>query len=142
MNSIFGRNKEQQDEVEKKLLQLPEPPTVDQIVDDLEDASPSDVVFNTDIAALLSETTDVGTTELPKRFQNIDASSPDSHLYEKVIQHNQNVERIAALKQQLPEVQSSLSQLKEDLTDDITRVSVDFKKAAELHQEVNSNSSN
>ena len=60
----------------------------------------------------------------------------------QVIQHNQNVERIAALKQQLPEVQSSLSQLKEDLTDDITRVSVDFKKAAELHQEVNSNSSN
>ena len=87
MNSIFGRNnKEQQDEVEKKLLQLPEPPTVDQIVDDLEDASPSDVVFNTDIAAILSETTDVR-TELPKRFQNIDASSPDSHLYEKVLPH-------------------------------------------------------
>jgi len=141
MNSIFAR-KDQQGEVEKKLLQLPEPPSVDQIVADLEDSCPSDVVFNTDIAALLETTEPPVGSELPKRFQNIAASSPDSHLYEKVIQHNQNVERIRALKQQLPEVQSSLSQLKEDLTDDITRVSVDFKKAAELHQEVNSNSNN
>jgi len=138
MNSIFHRK--EQDDVEKKLLQLPEPPSVDQIVCDLEGSSPSDVVFNTDIAALLDTPANV-VKELPKRFQNI-ASSPDSHLYEKVIQHNQNVERIKALKQQLPEVQSSLSQLKEDLTDDITRVSVDFKKAAELHQEVNNSSSN
>jgi len=54
-----------------------------------------------------------------------------------VIQHNQNVERSKVLRAQLLEAQNSLSQLKEDLTDDITRVSTDLKKAADLHQEVN-----
>ena len=61
--------------------------------------------------------------------------------FAQVIQHNQNVERIKSLKEQLSEAQGSLSQLKEDLEDDITRASADFKKAADLHQEVN-NSSN
>ena len=46
MNTLFQRKSGGQDEVEKKLLQLPEPPLVDQIVADLEDATPSDVVFN------------------------------------------------------------------------------------------------
>ena len=40
-----------------------------------------------------------------------------------MIQHNQNVERSKALRAQLLEAQNSLSQLNEDLTDDITRVS-------------------
>jgi len=73
--------------------------------------------------------------EIPKRFQNL--SSGEADLYEKVIQHNQNVERSKALRAQLLEAQNSLSQLNEDLTDDITRVSTDLKKAGDLHQEVN-----
>jgi len=136
MNTLFQRSKSGgQDEVEKKLLQLPEPPLVDQIVADLEDATPSDVVFNSDVASLLDVPTSQVVKEIPKRFQNL--SSGEADLYEKVIQHNQNVERSKALRAQLLEAQNSLSQLNEDLTDDITRVSTDLKKAGDLHQEVN-----
>jgi len=137
MNSIFQR-KDEQDELDKKLSQLPEPPTVDQIVADLEYSSPTDVVFNCDVAALLDAPANSDVTEIPQRFLNLADTSPDNHQYEKVIQHNQNVERIKSLRGQLSEVQGSLSQLKEDLEDDITRTSADFKKAADLHQEVNS----
>lgn len=135
MNTLFQRKSGGQDEVEKKLLQLPEPPLVDQIVADLEDATPSDVVFNSDVASLLDVPTSQVVKEVPKRFQNL--SSGEADLYEKVIQHNQNVERSKALRAQLLEAQNSLSQLNEDLTDDITRVSTDLKKAGDLHQEVN-----
>jgi len=135
MNTLFQRKSGGQDEVEKKLLQLPEPPLVDQIVADLEDATPSDVVFNSDVASLLDVPTSQVVKEIPKRFQNL--SSGEADLYEKVIQHNQNVERSKALRAQLLEAQNSLSQLNEDLTDDITRVSTDLKKAGDLHQEVN-----
>lgn len=143
MNSIFQR-KDEQDEFEKKLTQLPEPPSVDQIVADLEDSSPSDVVFNCDVAALLDAPAAANSDvrDIPKRFLNLADTSPDTLLYEKVIQHNQNVERIKTLRGQLTEAQGSLSQLKEDLEDDITRASADFKKAADLHQEVNNSSSN
>jgi len=138
MNTLFQRKSAAgQDEVEKKLLQLPEPPLVDQIVADLEDATPSDVVFNSDVASLLDVPTSQEVKEIPKRFQNLSESSGEADLYEKVIQHNQNVERSKALRAQLLEAQNSLSQLNEDLTDDITRVSTDLKKAADLHQEVN-----
>lgn len=135
MNTLFQRKSGGQDEVEKKLLQLPEPPLVDQIVADLEDATPSDVVFNSDVASLLDVPTSQVVKEIPKRFQHL--SSGEADLYEKVIQHNQNVERSKALRAQLLEAQNSLSQLNEDLTDDITRVSTDLKKAGDLHQEVN-----
>jgi len=82
MNTLFQRKSGGQDEVEKKLLQLPEPPLVDQIVADLEDATPSDVVFNSDVASLLDVPTSQVVKEIPKRFQNL--SSGEADLYEKV----------------------------------------------------------
>ena len=83
MNSIFQRKDQ---EFEKTLTHLPEPPTVDQIVADLEDSSPSDVVFNCDVAALLdapAASSDV--RDIPKRFLNLADTSPDTLLYEKVM---------------------------------------------------------
>jgi len=82
MNSIFQRK--DQDEFEKKLTQLPEPPTVDQIVADLEDSSPSDVVFNSDVASLLDAPAHANIKEIPRRFLNLSDTAPDTLLYEKV----------------------------------------------------------
>ena len=81
MNSIFQRKDQ---EFEKTLTHLPEPPTVDQIVADLEDSSPSDVVFNSDVASLLDAPAHANIKEIPRRFLNLSDTAPDTLLYEKV----------------------------------------------------------
>lgn len=57
-------------------------------------------------------------------------------LFSQVIHHNQNVKRVANLKSQLPQVEDSLSQVKEELHEDRKRVATEYKKAVQLHQEV------
>jgi len=125
---LFGSPKKEQE-------QVPEPPTLDQLVSDLEVAGPDDIVFNADVTALLDNDKP---TEIPKRFSNQTQSS----LYDKVIHHNQNVKRVAKLKSQLPEIEENLSQLKEELQEDRKRVTTEYKKAAELHKEVTETTNN
>jgi len=118
---------------------LPEPPTVDQIVSDLEVAGPNDVVFNGDVASLIDSNREEIPQEIPQRFSK---GQSESTLYEKVIHHNQNVKRAANLKSQLPQVEDSLSQLKEELHEDRKRVTTEYKKAVQLHQEVSETTTN
>ena len=144
--------------------ELPRPPTTDQIIEDLETAKPDDIVFTTDIGLVHVEKVvqqDLFQTNfsLQRRFQKTGNSSPDiaqkpknseeknsetptqehreQDLYEKVIEYNQNVEKLINLHQALPKVYENLTQLHEELEEDKNRVSDTYKEALKLYEEVN-----
>ena len=139
----------------------PQPPTIEQIVEDLEAAKPDDIVFTTDIGlvdvdrAVQQDLCDIDCS-LRKRFQqtgnknntqNLDSENENNEvtpehqklddLYEKVIEYNQNVEKLISLHQTLPKALQNLSQLREELEEDKNRVGDTYKEAVKLYKEVN-----
>ena len=137
------------------ISKVPQPPTVDQIIEDLETAKPDDIVFTTDISQVgLDKTYDVQKSfSLPPRFQEKDRqkegpnNQSNDHdeldgLYEQVIQFNQNVEKLAHLQKTLPKVLDNLKRLQEELNEDKNCVNDTYKQALELHQEINSKEQN
>ena len=138
----------------------PQPPSVDQIVEDLEVAKPDDIVFTTDIGLIDVNNIIVQQPEhfceqadfvLPSRFQTNGATTKQDiqkgksnkeendevdDLYEKVIEYNQNVEKLVGLHQTLPKVLKNISQLKDELEEDKNRVSDTYMEAVKLYQEV------
>ena len=138
----------------------PQPPTIDQIVEDLDAAKPDDIVFTTDIGLVdvdyvIQQNLGDINCSLQKRFQqpgnkndktkdsNIkdENNDEDAHnvndLYEKVIEYNQNVEKLITLHQILPDVLQNLSELRDELEEDKNRVSNTYKEAVKLYKEVN-----
>ena len=137
------------------ISKVPQPPTVDQIIEDLETAKPDDIVFTTDISQVgLDKIYDVQKSfSLPPRFQEKDQqkegpnNQSNDHdeldgLYEQVIQFNQNVEKLAHLQNTLPKVLDNLKHLHEELNEDKNCVNDTYKQALELHQEINSKEQN
>jgi len=121
----------------KDLEQLPEPPTLDQIVSDLDASGADDIVFNADVSALLNDehhptSGPLLPKQIPKRFDN----QAESTLYEKVIHHKQNVKRVSDLKGELPELEEGLCQLREELQEDRKRVENELRKAIQLQAKV------
>ena len=143
-----------------EILKIPQVPTVDQIIEDLEIAKPDDIVFTTDIGLIeLDKVQDLhkSSFSLPPRFKvkntnktdsshDLTEKQPDSKeldgLYENVIEFNQNVEKLLNLQQTLPRILDNLSQLHEELSEDKNCVSDTYKQALELHQEINAKEEN
>jgi hypothetical protein len=141
--------------------EVPLPPKVDEIIKDLESAKPDDIVFTTDVGLVDVEHVqqDISQTKfsLPRRFQrkeyiksNIPQKlGPDSterlpggnqeqdNLYEKVIEYNQNVEKLTNLQESLPKVLDSLTQIHGELEEDKNRVNDTYNEAMKVYQEVN-----
>ena len=144
--------------------ELPLPPKTEQVIADLEAAKPDDVVFTTDIG--LVDVEDVvhqdlnrATFALTRRFQqkqHIEAGflehgssekvvsgsittedQEQDNLYEKVIEYNQNVEKLVNLHQSLPKVLENLSHLNKEIEEDRNCVTDTYKEALKLYQEVN-----
>ena len=59
------------------------------------------------------------------------------NLYEKVIEYNQNVEKLVNLHQSLPKVLENLSHLNKEIEEDRNCVTDTYKEALKLYQEVN-----
>ena len=143
----------------------PQPPTIEQIVEDLEAAKPDDIVFTTDIGlvdvdkAIQQDLCEIDCS-LRKRFQqtgkknntqdldseNENEVTPEHQklddLYEKVIEYNQNVEKLISLHHTLPKALQNLSQLREELEEDKNRVGDTYKEAVKLYKEVNAQEGN
>ena len=130
--------------------EVPLPPKIDEIVKDLESAKPDDIVFTTDIG-LVEVHQDISKTNfsLPRRFQQAgyaksqqeeklaDENPEQDNLYEKVIEYNQNVEKLIHLQQSLPKVLDNLGQIHGELEEDKNRVDDIYKEATKFYQEVN-----
>ena len=154
MTHLFSKKSKTSNDITK----IPQEPTVDQIVEDLETAKPDDIVFTTDIGLVDLDTAyDLQKPfSLPPRFQDKAKKqedsvecleSPSDHkdldgLYENVIQFNQNIEKLAHLQQTLPKVLDNLGQLHEELNEDKNCVKDTYKQALELHKEINTKDSN
>ena len=139
------------------ILKVPQVPTVDQIIEDLETAKPDDIVFTTDIGLVnLDRVHDIHKPafSLPPRFRDkttensrdLTEKQPDPNeldgLYENVIEFNQNVEKLLNLQQTLPKILDNLSQLHEELNEDKNCVSDTYKQALELQKEINAKQHN
>ena len=130
--------------------EVPLPPKIDEIVKDLESAKPDDIVFTTDIG-LVDVHQDISKTNfsLPRRFQQegyaksqhqeklADENPEQDNLYEKVIEYNQNVEKLIHLQKSLPKVLDNLGQIHGELEEDKNRVDDIYKEATKVYQEVN-----
>ena len=154
MTHLFSKKSKTSNDITK----VPQEPTIDQIVEDLESAKPDDIVFTTDIGLVdLNTAYDLQKPfSLPPRFQEKAEKQEDSveclksandhkdldGLYENVIQFNQNVEKLVHLQQTLPKVLDNLEQLHEELNEDKNCVKDTYKQALELHQEINTKDSN
>ena len=121
---------------------VPLPPKVDEIIEDLESTKPDDIVFTTDIGLVDVDEVkqDIYETNisLPRRFQQkeiVKSNNPDKlekdigaenlsernqeqdDLYEKVIEYNQNVEKLGTLGAKLTKKLQDLAETKEDLAE-------------------------
>ena len=137
--------------------EVPSPPNLDQIIEDLDASKPDDIVFTTDVGLINVE--DIvhkshleNTFKLPRRFENkeivhsescndaednLAGSQNKNSLYENVIEYNQNVEKLTNLSQSLPQVLNNLNQIKEELDEDKNRVTDTYKEALKLYHEAN-----
>ena len=123
---------------------LPIPPSSEDILEDLNKAGPDDVVFATNIADL-SVNLDQASRhfQLQKRFQTTKErssnSTEESELYEKVIEYNQNVEKLGTLGAKLSKKLADLAEVKEDLAEDLAKVFQDHNQAVKQYQKINQN---
>lgn len=135
----------------KKSEELPQPPSAQDILEDLDKAGPDDVVFTIDIAQFDLETNPKPGQDfqLKKRFESTktigkdkDLDSETSDLYEKVIAYNQNVEKLDTLRQKLSQKLENLQQSKEELTEDLLKVAQEHSEAVNQHRRINDNAGN
>ena len=123
---------------------LPIPPSSEEILEDLNKAGPDDVVFTTNISDL-SVNLDQASRhfQLQKRFQTTKGrsskSTEESELYEKVIEYNQNVEKLGTLGAKLSKKLADLAEVKEDLAEDLAKVYQDHNQAVKQYQKINQN---
>lgn len=137
--------------------EVPSPPNLDQIIEDLDASKPDDIVFTTDVGLInveeiVHKSHLENTFKLPRRFENkeiVDSESCNdaednlagsqnkNSLYENVIEYNQNVEKLTNLSQSLPQVLNNLNQIKEELDEDKNRVTDTYKEALKLYHEAN-----
>ena len=141
--------------------EVPSPPNLDQIIEDLDASKPDDIVFTTDVGLInveeiVHKSHLENTFKLPRRFENkeiVDSESCNEKvhhaddnlavsqnkdsLYENVIEYNQNVEKLTNLSQSLPQVLNNLNQIKEELDEDKNRVTDTYKEALKLYHEAN-----
>ena len=123
---------------------LPIPPSSEDILEDLNKAGPDDVVFTTNISDL-SVNLDQASRhfQLQKRFQTTKERSSnsieESELYEKVIEYNQNVEKLGTLGAKLSKKLADLAEVKEDLAEDLAKVYQDHNQAVKQYQKINQN---
>ena len=123
---------------------FPIPPSSEDILEDLNKAGPDDVVFATNIADL-SVNLDQASRhfQLQKRFQTTkersSKSTEESELYEKVIEYNQNVEKLGTLGAKLSKKLADLAEVKEDLAEDLAKVYQDHNQAVKQYQKINQN---
>ena len=123
---------------------LPIPPSSEDILEDLNKAGPDDVVFTTNISDL-SVNLDQASRhfQLQKRFQTTkersSKSTEESELYEKVIEYNQNVEKLGTLGAKLSKKLADLAEIKEDLAEDLAKVFQDHTQAVKQYQKINQN---
>ena len=123
---------------------LPIPPSSEDILEDLNKAGPDDVVFTTNISDL-SVNLDQASRhfQLQKRFQTTkersSKSTEESELYEKVIEYNQNVEKLGTLGAKLSKKFADLAEVKEDLAEDLAKVYQDHNQAVKQYQKINQN---
>lgn len=143
--AMFGGGK-------KNRVPLPQPPSAQEIQEDLEKAGPDDIVFTTDIDQLSNSLGEPvpANFQLKKRFEaskeddkgdNVIDSSEDNNddLYEKVIAYNQNVEKLETLGNKLQKSLENLLQSKEELTEDLAKVIQVHCEAVKQHQKINLN---
>jgi len=140
--------------------EVPFPPKIDEIIEDLESAKPDDIVFTTDVGLVDVEQVqqDISQIEfsLPRRFQQKEhiksnnqqksqkgtagsiagGNQEQDNLYEKVIEYNQNVEKLINLQQSLPKVLDSLTQIHGELEEDKNRLNDTYNEAMNVYQEV------
>ena len=123
---------------------LPIPPSSEDILEDLNKAGPDDVVFTTKISDL-SVNLDQASRhfQLQKRFQTTkersSKSTEESELYEKVIEYNQNVEKLGTLGAKLSKKLADLAEVKEDLAEDLAKVFQVHNQAVKQYQKINQN---
>ena len=137
--------------------EVPYPPDIEQIIEDLEASKPDDIVFTTDVGLInveeiVHKSHLENTFKLPRRFENkeivhsescndaednLAGSQNKNSLYENVIEYNQNVEKLTNLSQSLPQVLNNLNQIKEELDEDKNRVTDTYKEALKLYHEAN-----
>jgi len=139
--------------------ELPQPPSAEEILQDLEVSGPDDVVFTTDIVQLNGEIQQAsvlqGSLQLQKRFESTKESIPASHinssnltesnnidLYEKVIAYNQNVEKLETLGKKLNKKVENLLQSKEELTEELIKIIEVHSQSVKQHQKINENHGN
>ena len=123
---------------------LPIPPSSEDILEDLNKAGPDDVVFATNIADLSANLDQASRHfQLQKRFQTAKERSSnsieESELYEKVIEYNQNVEKLGTLGSKLSKKLADLAEVKEDLAEDLAKVYQDHNQAVKQYQKINQN---
>lgn len=123
---------------------LPNPPSTEDILEDLNKAGPDDVVFTTNIADLSANLDQTSRNfQLQKRFQTTKERSSnsieESELYEKVIEYNQNVEKLGTLGAKLSKKLADLAEIKEDLAEDLAKVFQDHTQAVKQYQKINQN---
>ena len=137
--------------------EVPSPPNLDQIIEDLDASKPDDIVFTTDVGLInveeiVHKSHLENTFKLPRRFENkeivhsescndaednLAGSQNKNSLYENVIEYNQNVEKLTNLSQSLPQVLNNINQIKEELDEDKNRVTDTYKEALKLYHEAN-----
>ena len=123
---------------------LPIPPSSEDILEDLNKAGPDDVVFTTTISDL-SVNLDQASRhfQLQKRFQTTKERSSnsieESELYEKVIEYNQNVEKLVTLGAKSSKKLADLAEVKEDLAEDLAKVFQVHNQAVKQYQKINQN---
>ena len=137
--------------------EVPSPPNLDQIIEDLDASKPDDIVFTTDVGLInveeiVHKSHLENTFKLPRRFENkeivhsescndaednLAGSQNKNSLYENVIEYNQNGEKLTNLSQSLPQVLNNLNQIKEELDEDKNRVTDTYKEALKLYHEAN-----
>ena len=123
---------------------LPIPPSSEDILEDLNKAGPDDVVFATNIADLSANLDQASRHfQLQKRFQTAKERSSnsieESELYEKVIEYNQNVEKLGTLGSKLSKKLADLAEVKEVLAEDLAKVYQDHNQAVKQYQKINQN---
>lgn len=134
---MFGLKKSSNPEEE-----LPLPPSTEDILEDLRKAGPDDVVFTTNIGDLSANLDQASRSfQLQKRFQTTKERSSNSteehELYEKVIEYNQNVEKLGTLGAKLSKKLTDLAEIKEDLAEDLAKVYQDHTQAVKQYQKIN-----
>jgi len=136
---MFGKNSSPEQE-------LPLPPNTEEILEDLQKAEPDDVVFTTNIGDL-SANLDLASRnfQLQKRFQKTKKRSTlteEQNLYEKVIEYNQNVEKLETLGKKLTKKLQDLNETKVELAEDLAKVHQIHNEAVKQYQKIQNDGTN